>query len=160
MKKLRMTLAASILLFLTAIVLQSCLDDWDDKYDTLFAVGTVKVIEGKDYYFSLDEGSKLYPSDTTYVHDYAVIRRPEGFHLLPRTGRETSRLRIQCPNKAHRKHSDQRHLLHACRKGGQYRRRQHQRHGFMDYGRVSEHQISILPQQQRRQEAHAEPGHQ
>ena len=69
MKKLRMTLAASMLLFLTAIVLQSCLDDWDDKYDTLFAVGTVKVIEGKDYYFSLDEGSKLYPSDTTYVHD-------------------------------------------------------------------------------------------
>lgn len=40
MKKLRMTLAASMLLFLTAIVLQSCLDDWDDKYDTLFAVGT------------------------------------------------------------------------------------------------------------------------
>jgi len=31
MKKLRMTLAASMLLFLTAIVLQSCLDDWDDK---------------------------------------------------------------------------------------------------------------------------------
>ena len=53
MKKLRMTLAASMLLFLTAIVLQSCLDDWDDKYDTLFAVGTVKVIEGKDYYFPL-----------------------------------------------------------------------------------------------------------
>lgn len=50
MKKLRMTLATSMLLFLTAIVLQSCLDDWDDKYDTLFAVGTVKVIEGKDYY--------------------------------------------------------------------------------------------------------------
>lgn len=39
MKKLRMTLATSMLLFLTAIVLQSCLDDWDDKYDTLFAVG-------------------------------------------------------------------------------------------------------------------------
>ena len=30
MKKLRMTLATSMLLFLTAIVLQSCLDDWDD----------------------------------------------------------------------------------------------------------------------------------
>lgn len=62
MKKLRMTLAASMLLFLTAIVLQSCLDDWDyDKYDTLFAVGTVKVIEGKDYYFSLDEGKNYIP---------------------------------------------------------------------------------------------------
>lgn len=79
MKKLRMTLATSMLLFLTAIVLQSCLDDWDDKYDTLFAVGTVKVIEGKDYYFSLDEGSKLYPSDTTYVHDYAVTDGQRAF---------------------------------------------------------------------------------
>lgn len=68
-----------MLLFLTAIVLQSCLDDWDDKYDTLFAVGTVKVIEGKDYYFSLDEGSKLYPSDTTYVHDYAVTDGQRAF---------------------------------------------------------------------------------
>ena len=142
MKKLRMTLATSVLLFLTAAVLQSCLDDWDDK-NALFAVGTVKVIEGKDYYFSLDEGSKLYPSDTTYVHNYAVI---DG-QRTPRTGGETSGLRIQCPNKAHREHSDQRHLLHACRKGGQYRRRQHQRYGFMDYGRVSEHQIPILPQQ-------------
>lgn len=133
MKKLRMTLATSMLLFLTAIVLQSCLDDWDDKYDTLFAVGTVKVIEGKDYYFSLDEGSKLYPSDTTYVHDYAVT---DGQRLSSTSAnwKRNFQLRIQCPNKAHRKYSDQRHLLHACRKGGQYRRRQHQRHGFMDYG--------------------------
>ena len=61
MKKLRMTLAASMLLFLTAIVLQSCLDDWDDKYDTLFAVGTVKVIEGKDYYFSLEKAVNYIP---------------------------------------------------------------------------------------------------
>ena len=146
MKKLRMTLAASMLLFLTAIVLQSCLDDWDDKYDTLFAVGTVKVIEGKDYYFSLDEGSKLYPSDTTYVHDYAVIDGQRAFIYF----RELEEKLPGYEYKAHRKHSDQRHLLHACRKGRQYRRRQHQRHGFMDYGRVSEHQISILPQQQRR----------
>ena len=132
MKKLRMTLATSMLLFLTAIVLQSCLDDWDDKYDTLFAVGTVKVIEGKDYYFSLDEGSKLYPSDTTYVHDYAVTDGQRAFIYFREL--EEKLPGYECPNKAHRKYSDQRHLLHACRKGGQYRRRQHQRHGFMDYG--------------------------
>lgn len=150
MKKLRMTLAASMLLFLTAIVLQSCLDDWDDKYDTLFAVGTVKVIEGKDYYFSLDEGSKLYPSDTTYVHDYAVIDGQRAFIYFRELEEKLPGYEYNAQIKAHRKHSDQRHLLHACRKGRQYRRRQHQRHGFMDYGRVSEHQISILPQQQRR----------
>lgn len=79
MKRVRTTLAATALLFLTAPTLQSCLDDWDDKYDTLFAVGTVKVIEGKEYYFALDEGSKLYPSDTTAIHNYAVVDGQRAF---------------------------------------------------------------------------------
>ena len=134
MKKLRMTLATSMLLFLTAIVLQSCLDDWDDKYDTLFAVGTVKVIEGKDYYFSLDEGSKLYPSDTTYVHDYAVTDGQRAFIHFRELEEKLPGYEYNAQIKHIEKYSDQRHLLHACRKGGQYRRRQHQRHGFMDYG--------------------------
>lgn len=79
MKKLRITRAASVLLLLATTVLQSCLDDWDDKYDTLFAVGTVKVIEGKDYYFALDEGSKLYPSDTTAIRNYAIVDGQRAF---------------------------------------------------------------------------------
>lgn len=79
MKKQKMTFVALILLFLTTPLLQSCLDDWDNKYDTLFAIGTVKVIEGKDYYFALDEGSKLYPSDTSYVHNYDVVDGQRAF---------------------------------------------------------------------------------
>ena len=86
MRKLRKTLAAFMPLFLTAAVLQSCLDDWDNKYDT-FAIGTVKVIEGKDYYFSLDEGSKLYPSDTTYIHDYAIVDGQRAFTVCQTTKR-------------------------------------------------------------------------
>lgn len=79
MKKQKMTFVALMILFLTMPMLQSCLDDWDDKYDTLFAIGTVKVIEGKDYYFALDEGSKLYPGDTTYVRNYALVDGQRAF---------------------------------------------------------------------------------
>lgn len=79
MKKLKITLAASVFLFLAAVTCQSCLDDWNDKDAPLFAVGTVKVIEGKDYYFSLDEGSKLYPSDTTNIHNYAIVDGQRAF---------------------------------------------------------------------------------
>ena len=74
-----MTSAVLMLLFLTMPMLQSCLDDWDDKDNPLFAIGTVKVIEERDYYFALDEGSKLYPGDTTYVHNYAVVDGQRAF---------------------------------------------------------------------------------
>lgn len=79
MKKLKMTFVTLMLLLLTTPMLQSCLDDWNNDYNTLFAIGTVKVIEGKDYYFALDEGSKLYPSDTSYVHNYAVVDGQRAF---------------------------------------------------------------------------------
>lgn len=79
MKKQKMTFVALMILFLTMPMLQSCLDDWDNDYDTLFAIGTVKVIEGKDYYFALDEGSKLYPGDTTYVRNYALVDGQRAF---------------------------------------------------------------------------------
>lgn len=79
MKNLKKTLVSLMLLLLAMPILQSCLDDWDNKYDTLFAVGTVKVIEGKDYYFALDEGSKLYPSDTTSIHNFSVVDGQRAF---------------------------------------------------------------------------------
>lgn len=79
MKKQKMTFLTLMLMLLITPILQSCLDDWDDKYDTLFAIGTVKVIEGKDYYFASDEGSTLYPSDTSYVHNYAVVDGQRAF---------------------------------------------------------------------------------
>lgn len=79
MKKQKMTFVALMILFLTMPMLQSCLDDWDNDYDTLFAIGTVKVIEGRDYYFALDEGSKLYPGDTTYVRNYALVDGQRAF---------------------------------------------------------------------------------
>lgn len=80
MKKLRLSIIAFMLLFLVMPALQSCLDDLDDPYKgTLFAVGTLNVIEGKDYYFELDEGSKLYPTDTTLVRNYAVVDGQRAF---------------------------------------------------------------------------------
>lgn len=56
MKKFRTILAAFLLLFIATPVLQSCLDDWDDDEHPLLAIGTVRIIDGKDYYFALDEG--------------------------------------------------------------------------------------------------------
>lgn len=80
MKKLRTTFIAFILLFTATPMLQSCLDnDWDNQYPSLFAIGTIKVIEGNDYYFTLDEGSKLYPGDTTALYNYAVVDGQRAF---------------------------------------------------------------------------------
>ena len=67
MKKFRTILAAFLLLFITTPVLQSCLDDWDDDEHPLLAIGTVRIIDGKDYYFALDEGTKMFPGDTAQV---------------------------------------------------------------------------------------------
>ena len=80
MKKLNISFMALVLLLLSMPALQSCLDnDWDNKYPSLFAIGTVKVIEGNDYYFALDEGSKLYPGDTAALHNYAIVDGQRAF---------------------------------------------------------------------------------
>ena len=79
MKKQKTACMAWILLFLFAASLQSCLDDSDNEDSPLFAIGTVKVIEGKNYYFALDEGSKLYPGDTTAIRNYAVVDGQRAF---------------------------------------------------------------------------------
>lgn len=64
----------------TVFALQSCLDD--NGYgaeDLLFSIGTVRVIEGQDYYMELDDGSNLYPADTTAIHNYAVKDKQRAF---------------------------------------------------------------------------------
>ena len=80
MKKLRFYLVAAMLAVLTMPILQSCLDSSDSNYpDSLLAIGTLEIIEGREYFFNLDDGDKMYPSDTTYVHDYAVIDGQRAF---------------------------------------------------------------------------------
>ena len=80
MKKQRTIFTAFMLLFITMPMLQSCLDnDWDNQYPSLFAIGTIKVIEENDYYFTLDEGSKLYPGDTTALYNYTVVDGQRAF---------------------------------------------------------------------------------
>nr|WP_302830194.1 NigD-like protein [uncultured Bacteroides sp.] len=79
MKKFKITLNAFLLLFITMPLLQSCLDDWDDSERSSLTVGTVRIIEGKDYYFSLDDGSKMYPGDTLYVNNYTLVEGQRAF---------------------------------------------------------------------------------
>lgn len=60
-------------LFMALPCMYSCMNDMGETDQLMFAIGTVKVIEKQDYYFDLDEGSKLYPSDTTHIQGYQVI---------------------------------------------------------------------------------------
>lgn len=73
MKKYKTYLLCSFLVFM-ALALQSCLDDSDnfsDSFeDTLLGMGTVQTLDEDDFYFLLDEGSKLYPTDRSEVRNY------------------------------------------------------------------------------------------
>lgn len=83
MKKLRFYLVAFIFAFLLMPLLQSCMDN-DNKLSSRFTIGTLKIIEGNEYFFNLDEGDKMYPSDTSYIHNYTLIDGQRVFiHFLP-----------------------------------------------------------------------------
>ena len=70
MKKLRTTLAAFLLLLIAMPVLQSCLDDWDDDERSSLTIGTVRIIDGKDYYFALDAAQ---------VNNYTLVEGQRAF---------------------------------------------------------------------------------
>lgn len=79
MRKLKITSAAFLLLLVTMPLLQSCLDDWDNDDRSSLTIGTVRIIDGKDYYLTLDEGTKMYPGDTTRINNYALIEGQRAF---------------------------------------------------------------------------------
>jgi len=85
MKRLSLYLMASAFLLLGSLALQSCLNDWDsDSNNSYLTIGTLKIIQGKDYYFNLDDGNKMYPGDTTYVHNYPLVDGQRTFiHYRP-----------------------------------------------------------------------------
>lgn len=90
MKKLKFIALAAILTLIPA--LQSCLDDNDSNYPSL-AITTIRTLEGVEhgYYFGLDDNSKLYPGDTTAIHNYAVTDGQRAFVYFnfldePKTG--------------------------------------------------------------------------
>lgn len=79
MKKFLTAFALFLLLFVTMPLLQSCQDDSDDNDLSSLTIGTVRIIEGKDYYFSLDDNSKMYPSDTVRISNYTLIEGQRAF---------------------------------------------------------------------------------
>lgn len=79
MKKILTAFALFLLLFVTMPLLQSCQDDSDDNDLSSLTIGTVRIIEGKDYYFSLDDNSKMYPSDTVRISNYTLIEGQRAF---------------------------------------------------------------------------------
>lgn len=79
MKKIGTTLAAFLLLLIAMPALQSCLDDWDDNEHSSLTIGTVRIINGKEYYFALDEGTRMFPGDTTQLNNYALTEGQRAF---------------------------------------------------------------------------------
>ena len=73
MRKYNNCLAGIFMGLFTLLAIHSCLDDddWANSFeDTLLGMGTVQTLDEGDYYFLLDEGSKLYPSDRSEVRNY------------------------------------------------------------------------------------------
>lgn len=62
----------SLALLLTFIPYSCSLDDDNGYADYPFARATINVIEGNDYYFSMDDGKTIYPGDTTNIRGYKV----------------------------------------------------------------------------------------
>lgn len=79
MKRLKKLLTAFLLLFVTMPLLQSCLDDFDGDEQPSLTIGTLRIINGNDYYFALDEGTKMYPGDTTSVNNYKLTEGQRTF---------------------------------------------------------------------------------
>ena len=69
MKKLNF-IAATMILVLTPF-LQSCLDDDGPSYSDL-TIATLKATDADSYYFGLDSGRKMYPSDDSAVRTYRI----------------------------------------------------------------------------------------
>lgn len=59
-------------------LLHACLDDDTTNHHQL-TIGTIKVVDGQEYYFALDEGTKMYPGDTTNIHNYTVVPEQRAF---------------------------------------------------------------------------------
>lgn len=70
-KKYMTRLLASVLC-IGSLGLHSCLDDTENDYSRL-TIGTIEVIEKNDYYFALDDGTTMYPGDTTNIHNYTPV---------------------------------------------------------------------------------------
>lgn len=69
------------IIFITALLiplLHACLDDDTTNHHQL-TIGTIKVVDGQEYYFALDEGTKMYPGDTTNIHNYTVVPEQRAF---------------------------------------------------------------------------------
>ncbi len=79
MKKLRLITLIMMLPLLP--VLHSCLDD-NDEEERYFSVNTVKVPDetnNKDFYFLQDDGTKMFPGNAQYLHNYEAKEGQRAF---------------------------------------------------------------------------------
>ena len=70
--KVTVTMMATAVMCVLGLGLHSCLDEKVDSYARL-TIGTIEVIEDNDYFFTLDDGTTMYPGDTTNIHNYTPV---------------------------------------------------------------------------------------
>lgn len=80
MKKLKFIAALATALILVPS-LQSCLDDNDSSDYPSLAISTIRTLKDVEhgYYFGLDDGSKMYPGDTTAIRNYPLVDGQRAF---------------------------------------------------------------------------------
>lgn len=84
MKKPSFYLIVFMLACVMAPALQSCLSDNDPYPSTYFTIGTLNIIEDREYDFILDDGDKMYPGDTSGIKNYTLEDQQRVFiHFLP-----------------------------------------------------------------------------
>ena len=72
----RLEIVFLILTLILTFVLHSCSLDESDNYNNNeypFALASVNVIEGKDYFFKMDNEKTIFPSDTTAIQNYKIV---------------------------------------------------------------------------------------
>lgn len=84
MKKPSFYLIVFMLACVMVPALQSCLSDNDPYPSTYFTIGTLNIIEDREYDFILDDGDKMYPGDTSYIKNYTLEDQQRVFiHFIP-----------------------------------------------------------------------------
>lgn len=84
MNKPSFYLIAFMLVCAMVPALQSCLSDNDPYPSTYFTIGTLNIIEDREYDFILDDGDKMYPGDTSDIKNYTLEDQQRVFiHFLP-----------------------------------------------------------------------------
>ena len=115
----------------------------DDDEHPLLAIGTVRIIDGKDYYFALDEGTKMFPGDTAQVDNYTLVEGQRAFVYFNLLDEEVTGYDYNAKINHVENILTKDIYFMPAEKAEQHRRRPHQHQQYVDYGQLPEHQYQL-----------------